>query len=241
MTTVDPARHDRALVVVAHTDDAEVNAGGTIALWTAAGVEVSYLVLTDGAAGGYGSVSRAEIVMTRRREQRAAADILGVADIHFLDGYPDGELEATADVVRDIVRVIRQVRPRRVMMMSTERDWSNIAQGHTDHLAAGEATIRAVYPAARNPFAFPALRSDEGLEPWTVDEVWIQAHPQPNHAEDVTDVVEQKLRAVRAHESQFPDVAAFADILRAEMTAHAARFALGDGRLAETFLRVRTA
>lgn len=237
MTTNESSDRSRALVVVAHPDDAEVNAAGTIARWTASGIEVSYLVLTDGAAGGFGSVSRADIAATRRREQREAAALLGVRDVRFLDGHRDGELAPTAEVIGDIVRVIRQVRPRVVMMMSPERDWRNIAQGHTDHLAAGEATARAVYPAARNPFAYPSLLEDEGLQPWTVDELWIQAHPQSDHAEDVTDLFELKLRSVLAHVSQFEDPDDVARWLRAGMAENASRFALGDGRLAETFLR----
>ena len=107
----------------------------------------------------------------RRDEQRAAAAIVGVHDVHFL-GYPDGRVEATLELRRDITRVIRQVRPHRVMTQSPDRNWDRIYASHPDHLAAGEAAVCAVYPDARNRWAHPEL-ADEGLEPWTVDELWL--------------------------------------------------------------------
>ena len=114
--------------------------------------------------------------MIREREQRAAADALGVKDVRFLDGYRDGWLEPTPELQREITQVIRQVRPHRILTSSPDRNWDRIAASHPDHLAAGEATVRAVYPAARNPFAFPELLA-EGLEPWTVASCAV-GHPQ---------------------------------------------------------------
>ena len=123
-------------------------------------------------------------------------------DVRFLTGYRDGWLEPTFDLQRDIVRVIRQVCPQRVLAQSPERNWDRIGAGHPDHLAAGEASVRAIYPAARNPFAWPELISEEGLEPWTVQELWLMAHPNTNHTVDITDVFDRKLAALRAHVSQ---------------------------------------
>jgi LmbE family N-acetylglucosaminyl deacetylase len=228
----------RALAVMAHPDDIDFNAAGTIAKWVHEGVAVTYLLVTSGEAGGHRSVSREEIATTRRREQCEAARVVKVDDVRFLEGYRDGHVEVTADLVRDIVRVIRQVRPHRVMAMSPERDWFRIHQGHPDHLAVGEATARAVYPAARNPFAFPELTEREALEEWTVDEYWIQAHPRPNHAEDITDEFHLKLRALHAHESQLPDPDALEGHIRALLESNAAGMGLPEGRLAETFLKV---
>ncbi|MFT4233560.1 MAG: PIG-L deacetylase family protein [Microbacterium sp.] len=226
---------ERALVVAAHPDDADVNSGGTIAKWATAGVNVTLLVLTDGAAGGDEAMTPEELVVARQREQRRAGAAVGITDIRFLQGYPDGALAVSPELVEEIVRVIRQVRPHRVVMLSPERNWNNIAQGHTDHLVAGEATIRAVYPAARNPFSFPRLRREEHLEPWTVGEVWVQDPPTPNHAEDVTDFFEQKLAAISAHASQFHGSFDIEARLRERMAKDAARFGLPAGRLAEPY------
>ncbi len=164
---------ERVLVVTAHPDDVDFGAAGTIATWTDAGIEVVYCICTDGDAGGFDpAVPRSEIGGIRQEEQRAAAKVVGVTELHFL-GYPDGELVATLELRRDISRVIRQVRPQRVVSSSPERDYERIGRSHPDHRAAGDATLDAVYPDARNPFAHPELLEVEGLEAWTVPEVWI--------------------------------------------------------------------
>ena len=137
----------------------------------------------------------------RQAEQRTAAAAVGVTDVRFL-GYPDGRLELTLDLRRDISRVIRQVRPQRVLTTSPERFWDRIGASHPDHMTVGEATLRAVYPDARNPFAFPELLADEGLEAWTVSEVWLGASPRADHAVDVTDLVELKFAALKSHVTQ---------------------------------------
>jgi LmbE family N-acetylglucosaminyl deacetylase len=133
----------------------------------------------------------------RQAEQRAAAKELGVSDVRFL-GYPDGRLELTLDLRRDISRVIRQVRPQRVLTSSPERWWDRIGASHPDHMTVGESTLRAVYPDARNPFAFPELLADDGLEAWTVSEVWLNGSPRADHAVDVTDVLARKWAALRS-------------------------------------------
>src|SRR4051794_15691402 len=185
---------DRALVVTAHPDDVDFGAAGTVATWVSEGVEVSYCIVTDGDAGGFDpAVPRAEIPAIRQREQRNAAAAVGVTDVTFL-GYPDGALYVTHELRRDIARVIRRVRPHRVLCPSPERNFERIYASHPDHLAAGEATISAVYPDARNPFAHPSL-AEEGLEAWTVPEVWIMAGPgggpPPTHVE-ITQAVGKK-------------------------------------------------
>ena len=103
-----PPVADRILVVTAHPDDVDFGAAGSVAAWTAAGVKVTYCVVTDGDAGGFDpAVPRSEIGGIRQAEQRAAAKAVGVDDVVFL-GYPDGRLEVTLDLRRDISRVIRQ-------------------------------------------------------------------------------------------------------------------------------------
>lgn len=245
MTPSDPAAAappvERALVVTAHPDDVDFGAGGTVASWTAQGIEVSYCICTDGDAGGFDpDVPRGDIAGIRQAEQRAAAKELGVADVVFL-GYPDGRLTVTHDLRRDISRVVRQVRPQRVMMQSPERNWERIAASHPDHLAAGEAAIAAVYPDARNPFAHLELAA-EGLEAWTVEEVWVMGGTATgaNRWVDVTDVFDRKLAALRAHVSQTEHMDDLEGMLRGWLGQRAVDGGLGAGRLAEAFHVVST-
>ncbi len=193
---------ERALVVAAHPDDIDFGSAGTVATWVDAGTKVSYLLVTYGDAGGFDETPREETPRIREAEQRAAAAAVGVADVRFLTGYQDGYVEVTHELVRDISRAIRQVRPQRVLAQSPERWWARLPASHHDHLATGEATVRAVYPAARNPFAYPELLEREGLEPWAVPELWLVAHPHPNHWVDITQVLDRKLAALQAHVSQ---------------------------------------
>jgi LmbE family N-acetylglucosaminyl deacetylase len=240
-TVLDDAEVGRALVVTAHPDDVDFGAGGTIATWTAAGIDVSYCVVTDGDAGGFDpAVPRSEIPRIRRAEQVEAARLVGVTDVRFL-GYRDGELTVSHDLRRDISRVIRQVRPRRMLIQSPERNWQRIQASHPDHLAAGDAAIQAVYPDARNPFAHASLLRDEGLDAWTVEEVWVMATDEPDHFVDVTDRFPTKLAALRAHESQTAHMDELEDWLRTWMSGAAERGGLAPGRLAEAFKVVATA
>jgi LmbE family N-acetylglucosaminyl deacetylase len=177
----------------------------------------------------------------RQAEQRAAAKAVGVTDVRFL-GYPDGRLELTLDLRRDISRVIRQVRPQRVLTSSPERFYERIGASHPDHMTVGECTLRAVYPDARNPFAFPELLDAEGLAAWTVSEVWLGASPRADHCVDVTDVVEQKFAALMSHVTQVshqPD-GQLRTFVTAWMRETARRFELPEGRLAEAFHVVHT-
>lgn len=237
MSDFDDSPVERALVVTAHPDDVDFGAAGTIATWVAQGTQVSYCVITDGDAGGFDpAVPRSEIPRIRREEQIAAARILGVTDVRFL-GYRDGELEVSHGLRRDISRVIRQVRPQRMLIQSPERNWARIPASHPDHMAAGEAAIFAIYPDARNPFAHPALLNDEGLEAWTVHDVWVMAAPEPNMFVDVSEHVDLKLAALRAHDSQTAHMDDLDERISSWMAAAAARGGLPEGRLAEAFLR----
>ncbi len=227
-------------MVTAHPDDVDFGMGGTVATWTAAGVEVAYCVCTDGDAGGFDrAVSRPAMAATRRDEQRAAAKTLGVEHVEFL-GYPDGRLAPSIELRRDISRVIRQLRPERVVCQSPERRWDRIFASHPDHLAAGEAAVCAVYPDARNPFAHPELLGSEGLEPHTVGELWLMASGRPDHFVDVTDATERKLAALRCHASQLPDVPGMEERVRGWLAATGAEAGMAEGRMAEAFQVVHT-
>jgi len=232
---------ERILVITAHPDDVDFGAGGTVRGWTEAGIAVSYCICTDGDAGGADrDVPRNEIPAIRQAEQRASGAALGVTDIHFL-GYQDGDLQVTQDLRRDISRVIRQVKPQRVLMQSPERNWGRIYASHPDHLAAGEAAIFAVYPDARNPFAHPTLLHEEGLDAWSVSEVWVMGAPEVNHYEDVTDMLPHKLAALQAHESQTAHMEDLEQRIRGWMSATAIEAGFGSEALAESFRVVNTA
>jgi LmbE family N-acetylglucosaminyl deacetylase len=176
---------------------------------------------------------------TRRAEQRAAAAEVGVTDVVFL-GYPDGRLTPSIELRRDVSREIRRFRPDRVVTQSPERNWGRIYACHPDHLAAGEATVCAVYPDARNPFAHPEL-VEEGFEPHTVPELWLMATERADRVIDATDAYAAKLAALRQHRSQVGDGDHLDDLLRSWMSGTALAAGIPDGRLAEAFHVVDTA
>ena len=230
---------ERALVVTAHPDDADYGAAGTIAGWTDAGIEVTLLLCTRGEQGGFDDTPRSEMPAIREREQRTASAELGVSDVRFLDGWSDGWLEPTFELQRAIVEVIRDVRPQRVLTQSPKRLYQRLQASHPDHLAAGEATVRAVYPAAENRFAWPELM-DEGLNPWRVTELWLMAHDESPHAVDTTERFDRKLRALQAHVSQTQHLGdGLEQRLRDWNTGNAAMAGLAEGRLAELFAVTR--
>lgn len=229
---------ERVLVVTAHPDDVDFGAAGTIAGWVAEGVEVTYCIVTDGDAGGFDpAVPRSQIPAIRRAEQVAAGAAVGVHDVRFL-GYRDGELTVTHDLRRDISRVIRQVRPERMLIQSPERNWRRLPASHPDHMAAGEAAIFAIYPDARNPFAHPVLLNDEGLDAWTVHDVWVFGTPTPDTFVDITDRFDTKIAALRAHESQTAHMEDLEDRIRGWGVMMAELGGLPEGRLAESFMCV---
>lgn len=237
---LQPSEIERALVITAHPDDVDFGAAGTVGVLTDSGVEVTYCLVTDGDAGGFDlSIARPAMAAMRREEQTRAAKEVGVAELCFL-GHPDGRVEASLELRQELSRVIRQVRPQVVVTQSPERNLERIFASHPDHLATGEAALCAVYPDARNPFAHASLLGDEGLDAWTVEEVWVMAGPQPNHAVDITDTFPKKIAALRAHESQTAHMDDLESFVRGwgEMTAE--RFELPAGRLAEAFQIVRT-
>ncbi|MFC7590091.1 PIG-L deacetylase family protein [Nonomuraea antimicrobica] len=170
---------NRVLVVTAHPDDADFASAGTVALFVDRGVEVTYLLVTDGDAGGNErTLDNSGMAELRRSEQLAAAKAVGVSDVRFL-GRPDGRVVPSLELRKAIARVIRQVRPDLVITHHPDRNYRSIAPSHPDHRAVGGATLDAVYPDARNPYAFPELIEEEGLEAWTVREVWLNGGATP--------------------------------------------------------------
>ncbi len=232
----------RVLVVVAHPDDVDFGSAGTVAAWTDAGVDVTYCLCTSGEAGGCDELPRDRMAQLRRDEQRGAAKAVGVSDVRFLDGV-DGRVQADLALRRDITRIIRSVRPDLLITHSPEIDWSRIAVSHPDHRAVGEAALAAVYPDARNRFAHPELADEEGLAPWTVPRMWLSeaSRERTNHAVDITDHLDAKLAALRAHRSQTGHLDDLEGMLREHLRDNAERHGLAPGRLAEAFHAVNTA
>jgi LmbE family N-acetylglucosaminyl deacetylase len=231
----------RALVVVAHPDDAEFSCGATVAKWTRDGWEVHYVIVTDASGGGadnatdVGPEARKKISDTRKAEQRKAAETLGVAGVEFLD-YRDGTIEFTLELRRDITRMIRKHKPGILLCPSPDFRWDPfyIGRHHPDHLAVGRSTVAAAYPASRNAWDFPELL-DEGYLPYRIKELWIVGAPNANHYVDVTHTVDDKIEALRAHDSQlgahFEEVA---KSVRSGLRLTGARYGVG---AAEEFYR----
>ncbi len=208
----DEAMEKVAMVVVAHPDDAEFGSSGTVATWVREGWDVYYVIVTDASGGGEDLATslsvdaRRTTTETRQREQRAAGEILGLKDVLFLN-YRDGTLEPSLELRRDITRLLRAYRPTRVICQCPDRVWTpsySIGRHHPDHLACGEAVLAAIYPASQNAWDFPELLA-EGLKPHKVREVFVVGAPVSNFHVDISESIDKKIAALRAHESQLAD------------------------------------
>ena len=192
---------DRAMVIFAHPDDAEIGSGGVVAKWVAQGCEVTYVLCTNGGAGTADrSLTPAQLTARRADEQRAAADFMGVRHVVML-GYPDGGLEDTREFLGDVVRAIRRHRPDTVFVHDPYRMKSF---QHRDHRKAGIVTTDAIYPFARDHLHFPEHVEQEGLEPHKVRELWYWGADEPDVIVDVTDSIDRQIAALIRHESQVP-------------------------------------
>ena len=224
---------------MAHPDDCDFGAGGTIAQWTAKGIEVSYCIITNGDQGGEESgIPLEEMSQVRQKEQRDAGAALGVTDITYLN-YRDGWLMPSIELRKEIVKAIRIAKPDRMLVQSPERNWERIFASHPDHLAAGETAIQAVYPDARNPYAFTDLK-DAGFEPWRVREVWMTGSPTPNHFVDITETFDKKMAALHSHVSQTAHNKELENMVREWGERNAGVGGLPVGRIAEAFKIVNT-
>ncbi len=209
----------RILVILAHPDDPEFFCGGTIARWVLAGHQVSYCLLTCGEKGTSDRALTPDALCTQRQsEQMAAAAVLGVHQVRFLD-HPDGYLVPDLELRKEITRVIRQEQPDVLVTC----DPTNLYVGetylnHPDHRAAGQAALDAVFPAARDHLNFIELWRDENLEPHIVREVWVSLPQEANVSLDVTEHWQLKLRALSEHKSQIGDPAQLEERLRTRHT-----------------------
>lgn len=190
------------MIISAHPDDPDFGAAGTLARLVDGGAKVTIVICTDGSEGGEDpTVPDAELTRLRYAEQCAAARELGIDEVVFL-GHPDGRLEPTLEFRKEITALLRRHQPELVLTHVPVINLNTpIGAYHPDHLAVGQATLAAVYPAARNPRAFRELL-EEGLEPWRVKEVWIPTWDQGDFFVDISSTVDRKLAALRQHESQ---------------------------------------
>jgi len=198
-------RIDRVMVITAHPDDSEFGAGGTVAGFVKDGREVAYCIVTNGNKGSSDRAMTPERLATvRAEEQRNAARVLGVERVSFL-GYPDGEVEDTRDLRRDVSREIRRFRPDLVICQNPNRTY-NLGASHRDHRTVGGVVLDCVYPLARDHMAFPELLPE--FEPHKVREVYVMQWSEPHVVNDISDVMDLKLKALACHASQFKDFAA---------------------------------
>lgn len=194
----------RILGIFAHPDDPEFSMGGSAARWADEGHEVYYCIVTDGSAGSNDpDQDLRELVRIREEEQRAAARVLGVRAVFFL-GYRDGVLEPNLELRRELTRLIRQLKPDRVVCGDpTAFFYGDEYINHADHRAAAEAAVTAVFPSAPTRPIFPELLA-EGLEPHQVKELYITADPGAPYTVyvDISSTIERKIEALRCHASQ---------------------------------------
>jgi len=209
----------KILVILAHPDDPEFFCGATLARWAKAGHAITYFLLTCGDKGFEDPKALPEeICGIRHREQHAAAKVIGVKSIRFLD-LPDGVLVPTLDLRREVVRAIRQEKPDILVTCDPTRLFvADRGLNHPDHRCAGQVVLDAVFPAAGNPHFFPELLNEEALEPHAPAEVWVSLAEAPNVVLDVTDTWPIKLRALKKHKSQIGDPQKFEERMRSRRT-----------------------
>lgn len=203
--TDDSAAPRRVLVIQAHPDDVEFSSAGTVAKWVKDGAEVHYCSITSGDKGTADpAISGPELATTREREQRNACEVLGVRSVTFL-GYLDATLVPDLNLRRELTRVIRRIKPDVLMCQDpTMRYGGQRYINHPDHIAAGEASLAAVFPSARDIKTFPELLA-EGLEPHITPEIYIYGARDADLWVDISDTIDTKIAALREHKSQVGD------------------------------------
>jgi LmbE family N-acetylglucosaminyl deacetylase len=185
----------RVLCVVAHPDDVEYGTSSAVAAWTSTGIDVTYLLLTRGEAG-MDALAPEETARLRVQEQVAGSQAVGVSQVDFLD-YPDGVLEYSLAMRRDIARAIRAYRPDAVVVSSWDVEFV-AGLNQADHRVAGLAALDALRDAG-NRWVFPELL-DDGLEPWSARWLLIAGDPRPTHGVDVTgEALDRGIASLEAH------------------------------------------
>ena len=195
----------RALVIMAHPDDPDFTCGGTATQMARRGIEVTYLILTNGDKGNHNpEITRNQLIALRKIEQRAAADTCGVKHVLFM-GEEDGFLRSTPELRYRVTREIRRIRPQ--LIICTDPDRYFVGDGyinHPDHRNAGLVAIDAIFPAADNPMFYPEMR-DEGYLPHKISQLYVFGHNDANVKIDITDEIETKINAILCHKTQITE------------------------------------
>jgi len=226
VSTSNLATPTSVLAIGAHPDDVEFGAGGTLAKWAADGCVVHHLVCTDGSKGTWDpDVDVAALAERRRHEQREAAHRLAgefAGEVRFL-GHTDGELDSDLRTRGEVARVIRELRPQVVL---GHDPWKRYRL-HPDHRHAGLLACEGIV-AARDPHFYRDHLLDHGIPHHRPEALLLWEADQPDHAEDVTGVVDVKLHALAAHESQFESTMKALDETQLEQFGQRIRNRLGD-------------
>lgn len=230
----DESKPTRVLLIFAHPDDAEFGVGGTVAHWTAAGAEVTLVVVTDGSKGSpEPGMTSAQLIATREAEQRAAAAVLGIREVVYLR-FPDGNVFNTPELREALTRQIRRYRPDVLVTHDPTTRFTEDRINHPDHRAVGDTALDAVFPLARDRLNY-LDHEHEGLAPHKVLDIWLTGAREPNHVVDITATFDQKIAALREHRSQIANMDELAHRLRERYTFLAADYPF---ELAENFRRI---
>ena len=202
ITQPDWSGIQRALVIMAHPDDPDFTCAGTVIQMARQGMEVTYMILTNGDKGNHNpEITRNQLVAMRKIEQRAAADLCGVKAVLFM-GEEDGFLRPTRSIRKRVTREIRRIRPELIVCPHPDRYLVGDAYiNHPDHRNAGLVALEAIFPAADNPMFYPDMM-DEGYLPHKITSLYVAGHDEPNVKVDITDDVELKVRAILCHVTQ---------------------------------------
>lgn len=196
---------ERALIIMAHPDDPDFICAGTVALMVQQGIEVTYMILTNGDKGNHNpEITRNQLIAFRKIEQRNAAAVCGVKDVLFM-GEEDGFLRPTPEIRYRVTREIRRIRPQLIMCQDPDRYLVGDSYiNHPDHRNAGLVALEALFPAADNPMFYPEM-ADEGYAPHKVSQLYVHGPSDSPVRIDVTDVIETKIEAILCHKTQITD------------------------------------
>jgi LmbE family N-acetylglucosaminyl deacetylase len=212
--TVETNNQRRVMGIFAHPDDPEFFCGGTLARWAAEGAEITFVMATSGDKGSSDPAMTSErLAQIREEEECNAASVLGVKEVIFLR-HPDGELQPTLELRRELTRLIRLKKPDVVVTSDPTVFWGKRGLNHPDHRAIGVAALEAVFPTARDRLNFIELERDESLETHKVRQVYVAIPGEPTHKVDVTGYIETKINALREHKSQISDIETVAQHIR---------------------------
>lgn len=192
----------RVMVIMAHPDDPDFTCAGTVIQMARRGIEVTYMILTNGDKGNHNpEITRNQLIAMRKIEQRKAAELCGVKQVLFMN-EEDGFLRPTRSIRKRVTREIRRIRPELIICPHPDRYFSGMGYiNHPDHRNAGLVALEAIFPAADNPMFYPDM-ADEGYLPHKISQLYITGHDDPNLQIDITDDVDLKIQSILCHKSQ---------------------------------------